>query len=448
MWEVEMTTVGFHTLGCKVNQQETGALAARFQAAGFCEVPFTEPADVYVINSCAVTGEAERKSLSLARRQKRRCGEAIVVLAGCFPQVSLEKATGAGVDLVVGSNDKAKIVELVTELLEDKGGAVTMVTPWSSDTPFEVISDVFSSSRVRATLKVQDGCEQFCAYCIIPYARGRERSLSPAAVVVQARTLVAQGFGEVVLSGIHLGAYGRDLPELPSLADLIAELSGVEGLKRLRLGSVEPNDVNAPLLAQFASNEKLCAHIHLPLQSGSNSVLSRMGRQYTAEEYLGLVKALRFARPSIGITTDVMVGFPGESDAEFGETVALVSEVGFSRLHVFRYSRREGTPAAAMPRQVAAAVKAKRANLLQELSLREAHKFNLSLVGQEAAVLLESCDGEVCLGYTSSYVKAHLPASAGAIGTIVTTQIAAATSEGVWAAGVTLPPQNIPRAKK
>ncbi|MBT9155208.1 MAG: Threonylcarbamoyladenosine tRNA methylthiotransferase MtaB [Firmicutes bacterium] len=438
-----MTTVGFHTLGCKVNQQETGALAARFQAAGFQAVPFTERADVYVINSCAVTGEAERKSLSLARRQKRRYSEAIVVLAGCFPQVSLEKATEAGVDLLVGSNDKTKIVELVTEQLQDRGRAVTLVTPWSTDTPFEVISEVFSSSRVRATLKVQDGCDQYCAYCIIPYARGRERSLSLSAAVKQGRGLVAQGFREVVLSGIHLGAYGRDLTQATSLANLIAALSDVEGLQRLRLGSVEPNDITSPLLQQFEENSKLCAHIHLPLQSGSNGVLSRMGRRYTAEEYLAVVSSLREARPNIGITTDVMVGFPGESEAEFEETMALVSKVGFSRLHVFRYSRRDGTPAAAMPCQISAAIKTKRAATLQAESLVLALKFNRGLIGQQIEVLLESADGDECAGYTTSYVKAHLPLSVGTIGDIVAARVISATSLGVQVAGVCCVEQNI-----
>lgn len=428
-----MGTVGFHTLGCKVNQQETSALAARFQAAGFVEVPFNAHANVYVINSCAVTGEAERKSLSLARRQKQRHPESVVVLAGCFPQVSMEKATSAGVDLLVGSNDKASIVQLVSERIKGQSTPAAVVTPWSSETAFEVISDAYSSSRARATLKVQDGCEQYCTYCIIPYARGRERSLNLEAALEQAKTLVAQGYKEIVLGGIHLGAYGRDLHRPVSLALLIEALSATDGLLRLRLGSVEPNDVSAALLAQFAKNPKLCPHVHLPLQSGSDTVLRRMQRRYTAQDYVQIVADLRKAAPTLAVTTDVLVGFPGESEAEFQETVELVSRIGFSRLHIFRYSRRTGTPAAEMQSHVPAGVKTARAKALQALAEKEAHRFNSNLVGQEVEVLVESQAGDAYIGHTSNYVKAYLPSIHGAIGDIVTARVVAATAEGVWA---------------
>jgi len=428
-----MGTVGLYTLGCKVNQQETSALASRFQAAGFVEVPFSTHANIYVINSCAVTGEAERKSLSLARRQKQRHPESVVVLAGCFPQVSMEKATSAGVDLLVGSNDKASIVELVSERIQGRSTPAAVVTPWSGDTAFEVISDSYSSSRARATLKVQDGCEQYCTYCIIPYARGRERSLNLETALAQAKTLVAQGYKEIVLGGIHLGAYGRDLTPPASLARLIGAVTATDGLLRLRLGSVEPNDVTAALLAQFAKNPKLCPHVHLPLQSGSNTVLRRMQRRYTAQDYVQIVQDLRAAVPDLAITTDVLVGFPGESEAEFQETVELVSRIGFSRLHIFRYSRRTGTPAAEMQSHVPAGVKTARAKALQALAEKEAHRFNSNLVGQEVEVLVESQAGDAYIGHTSNYVKAYLPSTHGAIGDIVTARVVAATAEGVWA---------------
>lgn len=427
-----MTTVGFYTLGCKVNQQETSALAARFQAAGFVEVPFSAHAAAYVINSCAVTGEAERKSLSLARRQKQRHPESVVVLAGCFPQVSLAKATSAGVDLLVGSNDKASIVELVTERMQGQSTPAAVVTPWSGKTAFEVISDAYSSSRARATLKVQDGCEQYCTYCIIPYARGRERSLNLETALAQAQSLAAQGFKEIILSGIHLGAYGCDLTPPLSLARLVGVVTATDGLRRLRLGSVEPNDVTGALLAQFAQNPKLCPHVHLPLQSGSNSVLRRMQRRYTAEEYVDIVQNLREAACGIAITTDVLVGFPGESEAEFRETCELVSRIGFSRLHIFRYSLRNGTPAAQMQPHVPAGVKTARAKALQALAEREAYRFNSTLVGKDVEVLVESEEGDSCVGHTANYVKAYLPSTHRAIGDVVTARVVSATADGVW----------------
>ena len=417
-----MPTVGFFTLGCKVNQQETAALAAKFKNAGFLEVGFSKEADVYVINSCAVTANAERKSMTIARRKKKQT-QSLVVLAGCFPQVSLERAARAGVDLLVGSNDKSRIVELVTLSLSGRKAPLISVSQWNKHTHFDVIADTFSPGRTRATLKVQDGCEQFCAYCIIPYARGPERSLPLESVVLQATQLIGQGFKEVVLSGIHLGAYGKDLTPQSSLAALLVKLAALGGLERVRLGSIEPTDLSSELINVLTTSKVLCNHVHIPLQSGSDSVLRRMSRHYTTQEFLLLVERLRASMPGIGITSDLIVGFPGETESEFAETLKFVSTVAFSKLHVFRYSKRSGTPAAVMLDQVPEAIKEERKQRVVDEAEEGAYRFHGSLLGKTVSVLVESKSGEYFVGHTSSYVKVFLPGTANLIGKLVDVEI-------------------------
>lgn len=427
-----MPTVGFHTLGCKVNQQETSALAARFKAAGFEEVPFDNLAEVYVINSCAVTALAERKSLSISRRKKKHNPQAFVVLAGCFPQVSLDRAGGAGVDLLVGSNDKGRIVELVSLSLSGRKGPLVEVSEWSHDTKFEVISDTYSTGRARATLKVQDGCEQYCAYCIIPYARGPERSLSLAAVLTHARSLLEQGYKEIVLSGIHLGAYGRDLEPQSNLTELIRAVTAVKGILRIRLGSVEPNDITPELIEEFWANKKLCSHVHIPLQSGSDSVLKRMKRRYSKADFLRLVSALRAAVPDIGISSDIIMGFPGETEEEFQETLSFLAEAHFSRLHVFRYSQRVGTLAYDMPAQVPENVKEERVKMVQALAEEGALAFHRFSLGKTVSVLIETEQNGQLVGHTPSYIKVFANGPRELIGEIVEVEINSASSEGIY----------------
>lgn len=427
-----MPTVGFFTLGCKVNQQETTALAAKFKEAGFKEVGFAKPADVYVINSCAVTADAEDKSLIVARRKKRQQEQSFVVLAGCFPQVALDRARDAGVDLIVGSNNKARIVELVTMSLSGRTGPLVHVSEWSSDTGFEVISETSSIERKRATLKVQDGCEQYCAYCIIPYARGPERSLPIAQVLSQARHLTTRGFKELVLSGIHLGAYGRDFSPQSSLASLVTELTQIPGVKRVRLGSIEPNDLDGDIMKLLSQNKKLCNHVHVPLQSGSDTVLKRMNRRYTTRDYCELVAQLRALVPGIGLTTDLIVGFPGESEEEFKETMDFLSAMEFSRLHVFRYSRRSGTPAAEMKDQVPEHIKDTRFKQAQTLAEASALEFHRSLIGKTVEVLVESEQKGRLVGHTGSYAKVLIEVIPGLSGKLVGVEINGASSEGVY----------------
>lgn len=427
-----MPKVGFFTLGCKVNQQETAALAAKFSEAGYEEVGFsTEEADVYVINSCAVTSDAERKSLIIARRKKRQV-QALVVLAGCFPQVALEKATRAGVDLVVGSNDKSRILELVTTSLNGHKGSLISVSEWNKETRFEVIADTVSPGRTRATLKVQDGCEQFCSYCIIPYARGPERSLSPDLVLMQALKLVAKGYKELVLSGIRLGAYGKDLCPRTSLAALLLRLSTIPGLERIRLGSIEPNDLSPDLMDVLTTVKVMCNHVHIPLQSGADAILKRMSRRYTTAEYLNIVNKLRDSVPNIGITTDLIVGFPGGSEKEFIRTLEFVSSIGFSKVHIFRYSKRRGTPAEIMENQVPESIKEERKKRLNEVAEDAARKFHSILVGKRISVLVESKSGQYFIGHTSSYVKVFVVGTENLVGRLIDVEINSASSEGVY----------------
>ncbi|MBS4054852.1 MAG: tRNA (N(6)-L-threonylcarbamoyladenosine(37)-C(2))-methylthiotransferase MtaB [Thermaerobacter sp.] len=426
-----MLTVGFYTLGCKVNQQETSALAAKFKAALFREVDFASPADIYVINTCVVTSQAERKSRALAKRQKKKHPTAFVVLAGCFPQVARDKAAALGMELVVGSNDKGRIVELVKEALAERPQQVH-ITPWSANTAFEVVAEEYSTDRARATLKVQDGCEQYCAYCIIPYARGPERSLPLNAVQKQAEALLQQGYKEIILSGIHLGAYGRDLtPEL-SLATLAETLAKLPGLVRLRLGSVEPTDVTTELITTLARHENICRHLHIPLQSGSTTVLGRMGRPYTTAGFSAITSSLRQLLPDIGITSDVIVGFPGETVAEHEESLAFVKAMEFARVHVFRYSRRPGTRAAEMKEQILDSVKDARYEAMQALTCAGQESFHASHLGKTVAVLVENEPGELRLGHTSSYLKVAFPGPSELMGEVVSVKVLGTTPDGVY----------------
>jgi len=425
-----MLTVGFYTLGCKVNQQETRAVAATFKAGGFREVSFDTPADIYVINTCVVTRQAEQKSQTLAKRQKKKHPTAFMVLAGCFPQVAADKAASLGMDLVVGSNDKGRIVELVQEARAKEEQQVH-ITPWGADTAFEVVAEEYSTDRARATLKVQDGCEQYCAYCIIPYARGPERSLPLGAVRQQAQVLLRQGYKEIILSGIHLGAYGRDLKPQLSLAMLVSTLAELPGSVRLRLGSVEPTDVSAELITALSQHQNVCRHLHIPLQSGSNAVLARMGRPYTAKDYSLLISSLRQALPGIGVTSDVIVGFPGESDCDFQESLDFVRSMEFTRLHVFRYSRRSGTRAAVMTEQISDSCKDARYVAMQAVAEASLERFHRSHLGKIVKVLVENEPGELRVGHTSSYLKVAFPGSLELMGEVVEVRVIGVSPEGV-----------------
>ncbi|HHW15551.1 MAG TPA: tRNA (N(6)-L-threonylcarbamoyladenosine(37)-C(2))-methylthiotransferase MtaB, partial [Firmicutes bacterium] len=390
-------TIAFHTLGCKVNQYDTGSVAALFREAGYEVVDFSSPADVYVVNTCTVTGLGEKKSRQMLRRARRQNPRAVVVALGCYAQTAPSEVAGIpGVDLVVGTAGRRELVRLVDEARRhrsaasvpesdgrgpgDAGGgpAAVAVEEYGRTAAFEELGTGAVVERTRATVKVQEGCRQFCSYCKVPYARGPERSRPPAAVLAEVERLVAAGFSEVVLTGIHLGSYGRDLEDCPAwdLARLAARVAGVPGLARLRLSSVEPTDVTDELIALVRENPVLCRHFHLPLQSGDDAILRRMNRRYTTAEYARVAERIRAAVPEVAVTTDLIAGFPGETEESFARTLAFVQEMAFSRLHVFPYSRRRGTPAAAFPAQVPAPVKRARVDRLIALGRELSFSYN------------------------------------------------------------------------
>ncbi|MDI6869959.1 MAG: tRNA (N(6)-L-threonylcarbamoyladenosine(37)-C(2))-methylthiotransferase MtaB [Bacillota bacterium] len=410
--------VAFHTLGCKVNQYDTRAVAALFRDAGYEVVDFSSPAEVYVINTCTVTSLGDKKSRQALRRARRQNPAAVVVAMGCYAQTAPDEvASLPGVDVVVGTTGRRRLVELVETARRRKGaapvppppaaGAAVAVAPLTRESEFEELGEGAVPERARATVKVQEGCRQYCSYCKVPYARGPERSRPPAAVRAEVERLVAEGFREVVLTGIHLGSYGRDLPAEPrwDLARLAGEIARVPGLARLRLSSLEPTDVTDALITLVGENPVLCRHFHLPLQSGDDAILRRMNRHYTTAEYARVVERIRAAVPGAALTTDLIAGFPGETEEHFQRTLAFVREMAFSRLHVFPYSRRRGTPAASFPSQVPEAVKRERAGRLIALGRELSLAFHQPLVGRTVTVLFEEAAGSWWSGLTDTYVR-------------------------------------------
>lgn len=417
----------FCTLGCKANLYDTAGMMNDLKRAGW-EVtsaaeerrrPGEPGADLYVVNSCAVTARAESKSRQLARRLKRENPGALVALVGCFPQLRRQAAAGEGVDLVLGTADRGRLVEVLAEARGERGEPSAPAIARAVDQEREVavlletVPGAFAGERTRAAVKVQDGCEQFCTYCVIPYARGPSRSRPLGEVLEEVERLVRGGFREVVVTGIHLGAWGLDLRDPGRLADLVRAIAGVPGLARVRLSSIEPLEITDELVDLLATNPRVCRHLHVPLQSGSDEVLARMNRHYTAVEFLAMVDRVRSRVPLAGLTTDVMVGFPGETDADFEATLAVVERARFSRLHVFRFSRRPGTPAADMPGQVDPAVRKARSEALIGLGRRLAREFREGLVGRTMEVLVERASGEgreglawpSGEGFTDNYVR-------------------------------------------
>ncbi len=440
-----------HTLGCKVNQYDSEALAGLFRRSGYRVVDFSAPADVYIINTCTVTSESDRKSRQLIRRARRRNPEAVVVVAGCYSQVAPgEVAAIPGVDVVVGNADRARLVELVeaARAARAETGAMPLVAVDNifRVRDFEELPIAGFTGRTRAVVKIQEGCNEMCTYCIIPFARGRPRSRRPEEVRAEVERLAAAGFREVVLTGIHLGAYGRDLPDRPALADALRAVHEVAGIARIRLSSLEPMDVGADLLDAIAGLPRVCPHLHLPLQSGSDAVLRRMRRRYTVDDFRTLVRAARARIPDLVVTTDVIAGFPGETEEDHAATLSFLKEIGFSRLHVFPYSPREGTPAASYPDQVPPAVRERRAREVAALGERLALEYHRRLVGHVVEVLVEAeasasggvspetARGEDFLlleGYTPQYVRVRFPGGEELRNGLVRVRVTAAGSAGV-----------------
>lgn len=407
MLQVPDTKAAICVLGCKVNQTEAESMAEMFRDAGYQIVDFSEPADVYVIHTCTVTRESDRKSRNLIRRAVRNNPQAVVAVTGCFAQVSSGEIQGIdGVDLVLGTGSLKKIVERVEEVRR-AGRQITEVDPGGA-VGFEELPAV-TSGRVRAFLKVQEGCQQFCSYCIIPYARGQIRSRPLKETVERVKGLVEEGFQEVVLTGIRLGAYGQEFQPRLSLAHLIQAIARVPGLKRLRLSSVDPHDITPELIDVITGEPVVCPHYHIPLQSGDDEILKKMRRRYNSGEFLELIDELRSKRPQAAFTTDVMVGFPGEEEKHFENTKQVMQAAGFMGVHIFKYSPRKGTPAADYPQQVPHKIKVERSQELGQLAEELFVGYAKGFVGQITEVLMEQRDSEgLWEGHTPNYLSLKL----------------------------------------
>lgn len=399
-----MKKVAFYTLGCKVNQYETEAMEEMFKKRGYEIVSFEDKADIYIINTCTVTNLGDRKSRQFIRRAKKLNEDSIVAAVGCYSQIAPEEVERIdGVDVIIGTTDKDKIVDLCEEAKEKKK-KINVVKNIKYHKEFDNLSIDNVESRTRAYMKIQDGCNQFCSYCIIPYARGPIRSRKLEDILIEAERLAKANFKEIVLTGIHVASYGKDLKNV-SLLDVIEEVSKIDGIERIRLSSIEPTFINENFLERTKDNGKFCDHFHLSLQSGSNSVLKRMNRKYTTEEYKDIVEKIRRYMPDAGITTDIIVGFPGETEEEFQETYDFVKEIGFSRIHVFKYSPRKGTPASKMDGQIHGSIKHERSEKLIKLGSQLADSFMERFIGRNMDILFEENKDGYFEGYTTNYLR-------------------------------------------
>ena len=410
--------VALHNLGCKVNAYEIEAMQQLLEEAGYEIVPFEPGADIYVINTCTVTNIADRKSRQMLHKAKKMNPEAIVVATGCYVQTGGDKLEkDEAIDLVLGNNQKINIVEALAEYAENKPGHGSHVIKINQTKEYEDLSIDHTAEHVRAYIKVQDGCNQFCTYCIIPYARGRVRSRNIESVLKEVRSLAEKGYKEVVLTGIHLSSYGVDFPEekKETLLSLIRAVHEIEGIQRIRLGSLEPGIVTRKFAEGIAALPKVCPHFHLSLQSGCDETLERMNRRYRSGEYRERCELLREVYGNPALTTDVIVGFPQESEEEFQKSYDFVDGIHFYETHVFKYSRRQGTKAAAMDGQLTEAEKARRSEKMIEMHHRHASDYEKSMIGKELEVLIEeeyTNDGRTWyLGHSREYIKTAVPKS-------------------------------------
>lgn len=410
--------VALHNLGCKVNAYEIEAMQQLLEEAGYEIVPFEPGADIYVINTCTVTNIADRKSRQMLHKAKKMNPEAIVVATGCYVQTGGEKLEkDEAIDLVLGNNQKINIVEALAEYAENKPGHGSHVIKINQTKEYEELSIDHTAEHVRAYIKVQDGCNQFCTYCIIPYARGRVRSRNIESVLKEVRALAEKGYKEVVLTGIHLSSYGVDFPEekKETLLSLIRAVHEIEGIRRIRLGSLEPGIVTREFAEGIAALSKVCPHFHLSLQSGCDETLERMNRRYRSGEYRERCELLREVYGNPALTTDVIVGFPQESEEEFRKSYDFVDSIRFYETHIFKYSRRQGTKAAAMDGQLTEAEKSFRSEKMIELHHRHAGDYEKSMLGKNLEVLIEeeyTKDGRTWyLGHSREYIKTAVPKS-------------------------------------
>lgn len=402
-----MKKAAFYTLGCKVNQYETEAMTESFENAGYEIVDYSEFADVYIINTCTVTNMGDRKSRQIIRRARERNPEALVAVVGCYSQIAPgEVLEIPEVSLVVGTDERSRMVELV-EYAMKKEEKLNMVNDIMRVREFEEMSIKRYKSRTRAFLKIQEGCDQYCTYCIIPYARGHIRSRKPDRIIAEVKELAENGFREIVLTGIHVASYGRDLRNT-SLIDIIEKVHEIDGIQRIRMSSVDPKIMTDYFIERLSCLPKICGHFHLSLQSGCDETLNRMNRKYTTGEYRRIVKKLREVFADVAITTDLIVGFPGETEEEFQKTVSFVEEIAFSGMHVFKYSQRSGTPAAGYVNQIKPKVKDARSKVITAIAKKNEEKFKKTFIGRSKSVLYEhpfNDEQSLFEGLTENYIR-------------------------------------------
>jgi len=413
--------VAFCTLGCKTNQYDTQSMKEQFLNRGYDVVDFDSWADVYVINTCTVTNLADRKSRQAITKANKNNPEATVAVVGCYTQrAATEVLALPGVDIVAGTGDRAKIADLVQK--HDKSHTINAVSDIMNQTRFEEVPIKGHHEKTRAVLKIQDGCNQFCAYCIIPYVRGQVRSRNSDEILKEAKNLAVSGYKEIVLTGIHIASYGEDLHDT-NLLKLLDRMHSVEGIERLRLGSVDPQLLTGQFIKIASELPKLCPHYHLSLQSGSDRILKLMNRSYTTDQFAKIVRDLRSNIPDVAVTTDVMVGFPGETDEDFESTLNFVNDIQFSRIHVFRYSDRQNTPAAGFTGKIKQSLKEERSKRLIKLGEQLEIRYMQTFLGKEVSILVEdkSAQHENCVeGHTGNYVKVVINSAVDLLGKVVT----------------------------
>ncbi len=401
----EVKKVAFCSLGCKVNQYETNAMAQKFIEHGYEVVEFDEYADVYIVNTCTVTNVADRKSRQMLRRAKEINKDATLVACGCYAQVAKEELKKIPeIDLIIGNNEKNDIIQIVENHIAQKG-AEDLVSDVMYKLDYVELGTTTYTEKTRAVIKVQDGCDRFCSYCLIPYARGHIRSRKIENVIEEIKKVVEEGINEVVITGIHIASYGRDFKgENIGLIDLLEEINKIQGLHRIRLGSIEPTIITDEFVERLSKLDKICDHFHLSLQSGCTETLKRMNRRYTTEEFRDVTKRLRSKFPNAALTTDIIVGFPGETDDEFNTTYEFLKDIAFYKMHIFKYSQRKGTKAAVMPNQVDGKIKEERSKKLIELSNENEYNYNKKYIGKQVEVLFEEREGEYLKGHTTNYI--------------------------------------------
>lgn len=405
---MEKNKVAFYTLGCKVNQYETNAMKQEFIEKGYEVTEFEEKSDIYVVNTCTVTNMSDRKSRQILRRAKEINPNSILVVTGCYAQVAksdLEKIEE--IDIVLGNTEKKDIVKYIEKYMQNttRQEAVADIMQEKSVNEFETIA---YTDKARAFIKIQDGCDRFCSYCIIPYARGRVRSRKIQDIVNEIKQIADKGIQEVVITGIHIASYGKEVKPHVELIDLLKEINKIEKIKRIRLGSLEPTIIQEEFVKELKKLNKVCGHFHLSLQSGCDETLQRMNRKYTTDEFKKSVELLKQNYPNVALTTDIIVGFPGETDSEFEKTYKYLDEINFYKMHIFKYSQRKGTKAAVMPMQINGAIKEERSRKLIEMSDKKQIEHNEKYIGKKVPVLIEEREGKYLKGHTTNYILVYI----------------------------------------